>query len=116
MGAELNMKQKYLINFVNRGIATLWSYQYHIKTLMDLDKIINDSNDASLIFDAFSNKVEQKNEIAHVSLQKYKSYAPESNIKYVKLKGNNEHYNGYMSDPNLLNHQNEGNDDIDSEN
>lgn len=50
---EINMKDKYLKYFTNHGIATFWSFEYHIKCLNDIEKITKNKNDAMLIWKRF---------------------------------------------------------------
>ena len=47
---EMEMKQKYYKKFENYGIGTLWSFNYNIRSLEDVKKIIKNENDAMIIW------------------------------------------------------------------
>jgi len=102
---ELNMKQKYLLNFVNRGIATRWSYKHHITSPQQLEEIIKNKMDAAVIWNEFG--IDDKTNVN--PLQKYKSYGDLR--AYRKLKDVNS---GYMSDPTHGNTDDEDEDDVGS--
>eukprot|EP00483_Globobulimina_turgida_P010046 UN10065 len=51
--SSINMKEKHHKHFVNRGVATFWSFYFHIKSPKNIDKIIKPKKDAMIIWKKF---------------------------------------------------------------
>ena len=61
---ELNLKEKYHKLMVNHGIGTLWSFYYHIKCVEDLQKIIKNNMESTVILKKLNvNNDYEQNEI-----------------------------------------------------
>eukprot|EP00483_Globobulimina_turgida_P013207 UN13231 len=51
---DLNMSEKYHKRFCERGIATLWSFYYHIQSSKEVEKVIAHKHDSVIIWNKLS--------------------------------------------------------------
>ena len=56
---ELTLKEKYHKLLENKGIASLWSYYFHIKSIENILMLVNDKDDGTLIWNKFKINHEQ---------------------------------------------------------
>eukprot|EP01084_Bolivina_argentea_P267608 454314_1 len=63
---EINMCEKYHKSFVNVGIATQWSFHYHINSIKNIQDIIgNNTYDAIIIWSKYNNINQNNNHDNH---------------------------------------------------